>query len=262
MSEGDKNTKYFHAFCNQRRQANLIRGLRDDAGVWQTEKSKMAKIAVNYFQTIFTSTRPTEESVNSCLEGMEGLVTDEMNMALLEDFTKKEVTQALKQMYPTKAPGPDGMSAIFYQTYWEVVGSEVTQEILSILHSGFLLHKINYTYITLVPKIKNPEKMSDFRTISLCNVIYKIVSKILSNRLKKVLSHVISESQSAFVPGRFINDNVLVAFEVMHTMSLKRKGKRGHMAPKLDMSKAYDRVEWCFLEAIMRRWVLLTGGLD
>ena len=92
MSERDKNTKYFHAFCNQHRQTNLIRGLRDDAGVWQTKKSRMAEIAVNYFQNIFTSTRPTEESVNSCLEGMEGLVTDEMNTALLEDFTKKEVT--------------------------------------------------------------------------------------------------------------------------------------------------------------------------
>uniref|UniRef100_A0A2N9G552 Reverse transcriptase domain-containing protein n=1 Tax=Fagus sylvatica TaxID=28930 RepID=A0A2N9G552_FAGSY len=192
MSEKDKNTKYFHAFCNQRRQTNLIRGLRDDAGVWQTEKSRMAKIAVNYFQNIFTSIRPTEESVNSCLEGMEGLVTDEMNTALLKDFTEKEVTQALKQMYPTKAPGPDGMSAIFYQTYWEVVGPEV-------------------------------------------------------------LPHVISESQSAFVPRHLITDNVLVAFEVMHMMSLKRKGKRGHMALKLDMSKAYDQVEWCFLEAIRRK---------
>ena len=111
------------------------------------------------------------------------------------------------------------MFAIFYQTYWEVVGPEVTQATLFILHSGFLLRKINYTHITLVPKIKNPEKMSNFRSISLCNVIYKIVSKILSNRLKKVLPHVISESQSTFIPGRLIIDNVLVAFEVMHTMS-------------------------------------------
>ena len=102
-------------------------------------------------------------------------------------------------MYPTKASSPDGMSAIFYQTYWEIVGLEVTHAVLSILHSGYMLQNINSTHIALVPKIKNPAKISDFRPISLCNVIYKIVSKILANRLKRVLPLVVSESQSAFV---------------------------------------------------------------
>ncbi len=160
-------------------------------------------------------------SILGCLEGMEGVINEDLNNQLLKDFTSSEVSQSLKQMYPTKAPSSDGMSAIFYQTYWEIVGLEVTHAVLSILHSGYMLRKINYTHIALVPKIKNPEKISDFRPISLCNVIYKIVSKILANRLKRVLPLVVSESQSAFVPGRLITDNVLVAFEVMHSMSLK-----------------------------------------
>ncbi len=137
--------------------------------------------------------------------------------------------------------------------YWEVVGPEVTQAILSIIHSGHMLSKINYTHIALVPKITSPEKITDFRPIALCNVIYKIISKVLANRLKKILPQIVSESQSAFVPGRLITDNVLVAFEVMHSMSLKRNGRKGQLVLKLDMSKAYDRVEWSFLEAIMRR---------
>ena len=103
------------------------------------------------------------------------------------------------------------------------------------------------------PKNKKPQKITEYCPISLCNVIYRILAKVLANRLKIILPEVVSNSQSASIPGRLITNNVLVAFETMHHINQKRKGKEGLMAIKLDMSKAFDRVEWDFLARIMQK---------
>jgi len=118
----------------------------------------------------------------------------------------------------------------------------------------------------LIPKVKNPEKIGDLRPISLCNVLYKLISKVLAYRLKKILPDIISPTQSAFVPGHLITDNVLLAYEFTHYLNTKRKGKEGVAAIKLDMSKAYDRLEWSFLRTMMskmgfnERWIKLIMG--
>ena len=125
--------------------------------------------------------------------------------------------------------------------------------VLSMLHSGRYLHKMNYTHIVLIPKKKDPQLITKYRPISLGNVISRIILKVLANRVKLVLSRVISDSQSAFVPNRLITDNTSVAYEMIHRIRNRRKGKVGHMAIKLDVSKAYDRVEWEFLEKIILR---------
>ena len=101
--------------------------------------------------------------------------------------------------------------------------------------------------------------MGDLRSISLCNAAYRILSKVMANRLKSNLPGLISENQSAFVSGRLITDNVLIAFEIIHHLKRKRQGKKGLAALKLDMAKAYDRIEWEFLKAIMLRMGLLNG---
>uniref|UniRef100_A0A803P6Q0 Reverse transcriptase domain-containing protein n=1 Tax=Cannabis sativa TaxID=3483 RepID=A0A803P6Q0_CANSA len=109
------------------------------------------------------------------------------------------------------------------------------------------------TNIVLIPKKSQPESMSELRPIALCNVIYKILSKVLANRLKGVLTKVISKTQSAFLPGRLITDNILTSYEIMHYLKQKQKGEQGFMEIKLDMSKTYVRVQWGFLEAMMRK---------
>ena len=145
-------------------------------------------------------------------------------------------------MHPTKAPRPNGMSAIFFQKYWGIVGNDVICIVLNVLNSNMSMVEINKTNITLVPKIKNPTKMTDFRPISLCNVVYKLISKVLANCLKTILPKIISKSQCAFLSKRLITDH-LVAFELMNYLEHKREGNEGFVVIKLDMSKAYDRVK-------------------
>jgi hypothetical protein len=144
------------------------------------------------------------------------------------------------------------------------VGEEVYDAALQFFHFIKMDADINATNIVLIPKNCNTCSVTDFRPISLCNVLYKIISKVLANRLKVVLPHVISQSQSAFIPGRLITDNIIAAYETMHTMHTRMWSKVGYMGIKLDMSKAYDRVEWGFLEVVMAkmgfptRWIKLV----
>ena len=251
LKHGDKNTKFFHAKATQRRRKNYIKGIRNDHGQWVEELEEVVGVASAYFDNLFHA--GVGDQMEECLNAVESMVTDDMREFLSTEFTAEEVKVALFQMGPTKSLGPDGMNALFYQKFWHVVGDSVVLAVLDFLNNDNMLPDINHTNIVLIPKIKNPERMSEFRPISLCNVIYKIISKVLANRLKQVLPQIISHTQSAFVPGRLITDNVLVAYETLHTMHSRKKGKKGSMALKLDISKAYDRVEWHFLQRIMEK---------
>lgn len=122
--------------------------------------------------------------VQHVINHVHAVVTPDMNDMLLVEFTYDEVKRALFQMHPTKASGHDGMNPLFFQKYWHIVGIDVSNVVLDCINFGNILHGINFSHITLIPKRKNPESMSHFRPINLCNVIFKIVSKVLANRLK------------------------------------------------------------------------------
>jgi hypothetical protein len=217
--------------------------------------------AADYFHNLFTSSNP--DSIDEVVQSVDAVVMQDMNDSLMQPFSSKEISRALFQISSSKGPGLDGMIALFFQKYWHIVGVDVTLAILDFLNSGRMLGSINFTNIALIPKVKNLECMAKFRLISLCNVLYKIVSKVLVNRMKPILLRVISDSQSAFVLGRLITDNVIMTFEVLHYFKNLRTGNNVQMVAKLDMSKAYDRVKWNYFQDILlklgfhRRWVEL-----
>ncbi|KAL2892194.1 LINE-1 reverse transcriptase-like protein [Bienertia sinuspersici] len=249
LKGGDKNSSFFHTKTKQRRDRNNITSVWDRAGNEYSDEDQMAETFASYFEELFTSGKQADPSTVSDL--IQPMISSELSDMLAAPFTGEEVRMALDQMHPTKAPGPDGMCALFYQKFWPVVGKDVISKVLNILNNGDDVGPINNTYIALIPKKKKCETPADFRPISLCNVLYKLVSKALANRIKTVLPIIIHESQSGFVPGRLITDNILVAYECFHYLRKKKHGKMGHVGLKLDMSKAYDRVEWNFLENMM-----------
>ncbi|XP_038719958.1 uncharacterized protein LOC120012588 [Tripterygium wilfordii] len=263
LKEGDKNTRYFHACVNNRRKKNGIEKIRDSDGfVWE-EKGDIQRAFHGYFNSLFTSSDP--QSAEDSLLDFKSMVSESQNVMLTQEVNMEEVCLAVQQIDQIKAPGPDGFSSGFYKQHWDVVGLDVLGAVDNFLKSGVMPPEVNLTHIALIPKVLHPESVTEFRPISLCNVLYKIISKVLANRLKKVLPGVVGENQSAFVQGRLISDNILVAFEVLHSMSTKQRGHSNYMAVKLDMSKAYDRMEWSFVDMVMsrmgfclqwRKWIL------
>uniref|UniRef100_A0A803PDR2 Reverse transcriptase n=1 Tax=Cannabis sativa TaxID=3483 RepID=A0A803PDR2_CANSA len=164
---------------------------------------------------------------------------------------QQEILNTVAAMHMLKAPGPDRMSGCFYRRYWEIVGMEVTQMVQTFFSSGVLEHRRNYTFICLIPKEENACIVDKFRPIFLCNFALKIISKIIATRLRTVIDKLISPFQSAFVPGRWIIESFILTQELVHTIK-KKKGKGGLMSIKLDMLKTYDRIEWNFLEEVLR----------
>ncbi|KAL0443932.1 UNVERIFIED_CONTAM: hypothetical protein Slati_2115900 [Sesamum latifolium] len=253
LRDGDNNTRFFHSQASNRCRQNTILRLRDEEGVWKERDEDIQNILLWYFREIFTSHSPPNTELNEVLLLMQPRITPEINHNLAKLFTVAEVKQSIFGMFPFKSPSPDGMPLVFFQKFWSTVGVDVTCATLRILNDHVLLHKMNYTHIVLISKCESPKTMAQLRPISLYDVIVKATSKCVANRLKPMLDCIISQSQSVFIQGRLITDNVLRALELNHHLQSSHRSNGSNVSIKLDMRKAYDMVEWSFLRGVLLR---------
>ena len=252
LSCGDRNSTFFHSVTRGHRAQNKFAVIEDATGNAFVEERQIVQTIANYYQDIFSSRSVGDLSVVQ--EALSPKVSPEMNQALIALPTDLEIRAALFSINADKALGPDGFSAGFYQSFWDIIGDDISRDIRGFFSSGEIHRRQNETHVHLIPKISGPRKVADYRPIALCNTHYKIIAKILTKRLQPILSHLISEHQSAFVKDRAITDNVLLTHEVLHYLQHSSATVRCSMAIKTDMSKAYDRIEWGFLRGVMKQF--------
>ncbi|CAJ2638969.1 unnamed protein product [Trifolium pratense] len=185
--------------------------------------------------------------MNGSTEDDVATLDENASAELVKPVSKKEVYDALMSMKSYKAPGPDGFQPIFFKLFWDVVGDDLWKFIQLAFEKGVYDPKVCESLIVLLPKGESQNTFKDFRPISLCNVTYKLISKIIVSRMRPFLDGIISPLQNSFIPGRSTKDNAIVLQEVLH-FARKFKRKNGDMVFKLDLDKAYDRVNWKFLQ--------------
>lgn len=248
VAGGERNSKFFQGWVKQRRTKARIHMIEDDNRIL-TDEADIRASASKFFEGLLTSDgglldEPDLDIIDS--------LPPEVEIGDLEKMpTEEEIRKAVFEIKADSAPGPDGYSALFFQACWGIVKRDVVEAVTEFFVGASIPRGIAATMIVLIPKKKNPSKWSEFRPISLCNVMNKIITKLLSSRMAPLVPLVTVPNQSGFIKGWLISDNVLLAKELLH--EIWKGTSAPNMVLKLDMEKAYDRVQWPFLLKIMKK---------
>ncbi|KAL0310468.1 UNVERIFIED_CONTAM: hypothetical protein Scaly_2925500 [Sesamum calycinum] len=212
---------------------------------------RLDRMLVNEAWQLFGGTRRQSQLNMDHLQPFaKHLISEDEAEQLISPIQRQEIKDALFDINEDSAPGPDGFSSCFFKATWTIIGEDVCQAVMEFFNHGRLLKQLNATLITLIPKVQMPMKVGDFRPISCCNVVYKIITKIMVKRMRLVLEKLIDSCQNAFVPGRSISDNILLAQELLSGYNQKKLPPR--CTVKVDLQKAYDMVDWDYLLAVLR----------
>lgn len=245
LALGDQNTPYFHKKIAANWNTSKITSLVNANGHIITDGEAIKQEAVNHFQGFYNKelqSYPGIDYLHSCIK--KKISTTKAQLLTIK-ATDKEILDILKSMKRNKSPGPDEFNVNFFLEAWDVVGRDFLNAVHHFLETGVLPHYANATVLALIPKCKNPTTMKDYRPISCCNTLYKCISKLIAQRLRSTLPDLVDKAQAAFIKGRNISDNILMAQEILKGYNRKRDGPRA--AFKMDLNKAFDSCHWQFI---------------
>lgn len=228
LTQGERNTRYFHATAVMRNRRMRVTRLKNDRDEWIEDPTELRKLVTRFYRELYQDS-DVDPPVNMNLTYPE-LTIAEKDM-LNRPINENEIYSTVSQPGAYKSPGHDGFLPIFYQRNWDIVGQAVVRFISNAFHERRFPSQMNHSYITLVLKVDTPEKVSQFQPISLSNVVVRIISYIIANRLRLVIDKLVSAEQCSFIPGQQASDNVIVAQEILHTM------QKNHSKARYDDSK-------------------------
>lgn len=249
LNYGDRNTQFFHHFAKVRQQKNFIQRLKLNEA-WEEDQEILAQGAVDHFHKLLSSEIHNIDP--DMLTVIPHLISGGLNESLCMIPSAAEIKRTVFSLSSNSSPGPDGYTGSFYTFCWEIVEHDVICAVQGFFQGWGIPQGMSSTIICMIPKVKSPSCYSEFRPISLCNFSFKVITKIMNDRLQHVLPTIISTQQSGFIKGRLISDNFLLARELF--MELDRPVRGHNVLFKLDMAKAYDRIEWDFLLMVMKRF--------
>lgn len=251
---GDSNTPMLYRRVKQRNSNSEILTLKREDDSWVEGHDEVSNLLVSNLKSVFHPQEKVgiEEEIDLVLRQLyiPGLSNDDAQR-MDRPFSDIEIKNAMFNIHSSKSPGPDGIIAEFLHKFWDKIGNSVIKSVKHFFSSEKMLKEWNQSLLVMIPKVSTPELASQFRPIGLYNKIYKCVSKCMVNRMKSVLPVLISEYQHDFIPGRYIEDKVLLSHELIQVICKK---KMSLASIKLDMSKAYDRVNWVFLLKVLKAY--------
>jgi exonuclease III len=257
LKAGDRNTAFFHTQAQARKSYNSIAEIKDGNSTHKDFES-IKRAAFNHFQNLYREEGVTDPN-SKFLEAVPSRISPLMNQQLEAKISIQEIKEALSDMEPDKAPGPDGFTARFLQTCWQIVEKDLYKMILKSQNCQKIGGSTNSSFLALIPKEKGAKEFNRFRPISLCNIGYKLITKVIANRLKGILPVIIPENQGGFVKGRQLADNYILVQEAIHSSHLRNE--KG-MVIKLDLANAFDRVRLSFLWEVLKKFGFGMGFLN
>jgi exonuclease III len=246
INDGDENSKYFHLIAKGKKRRIRILSLVHEENDIKNDVN-INKVATDFYKDLFGPSPVS--SINMSNFHMD-MLNDEDRIRLTAPFTIDEIKLVVFSLKHNSAPGPDGIPAEFFQDFWEIIHNDLWNLFKDFYNGALDIKRLNFGLVTLIPKIDNPTDMRNFRPICLLNVCYKIITKVLTNRLATCITTVISPNQYGFIKGRYIMDGVVSLNEILHEVKIK---KQSGVILKIDFEKAYDKVNWQFLFCMMQK---------